>query len=71
MKSDARRRLHKKLSDVEVGQSFQLVNTVMGAAMPKAIVFTKALTSVHGTNAIRKDTNKYVTLREDSLVEIV
>jgi hypothetical protein len=69
MKSEARAILHSKFCDLQVGYRFQMVNTVMGAAMAQGIRFEKIETDANDYNAIRLDTNEKVRIRLDSLIE--
>ncbi len=41
MDSPARKRLQRPFSEVEIGQKFQMVNSVMKAAIPGSQVFRK------------------------------
>lgn len=66
MRSDGRSVLHKNLRDIQNGQVFQLVNSVMGAAFPRSLKLEKVDTD----KARRLDTNEIVTLRLDSVIEL-
>jgi hypothetical protein len=68
MKSDARYSLHKKFEDLPVGQHFQIVNSLMGAALPNSHVFKKV--TLENWNAVRLDNGEAVTVRAGTLVEV-
>ena len=70
MRSDARVKLHKRFDELSVGDHFQMVNTIMGAAVPNAYVLEKVY-PIEGKNAIRQDTGDPVHIFPETLVEIV
>lgn len=70
MRSDARSALHKRFWELPEQTHFQLVNTVVGAALPNSFVLIK-IVPVTGYNAIRLDNGDPVRLKLDSLVEVM
>ncbi len=63
--SEARQRLHIRFMDLPIGSRFQLINSIMGAA-----IFTgKTMTKTSETEAQRED--EIVLPRPDSMVEVV
>lgn len=67
MRSDARKRLHVLFSELEVGDTFQLVNNLMGAALPSADTFKKIESD--DANAINIVTNERHIIRLTQKVE--
>lgn len=66
MKSDARSRLHYQFKNINIGIRFQMVNTIMGAAVPNSLMFRK----VDDSSALRLDNNTTVRMKPDTLVEL-
>lgn len=66
MDSPTRKKIQVTFSQVDIGNTFQLVNTVMGAAMPDGLQLVK--TSL--TKARRCDNGETVEPRLNSLVEV-
>jgi hypothetical protein len=64
MDSPARRRLQKPFSEFKIGQKFQMVNSVMKAAIPGSSIFEK----ISETEARCNDIH---TIRPDWLCEEV
>lgn len=64
MKSDARSHLHKRFETLRDGELFQLVNTLMGAALPRSEWFIKT-----PTGAINRTTGLPVVIRPGTIVE--
>lgn len=69
MDSPARARLRRKFADVPVGTPFQLVNSVMGAAVPGTPVYVK--TGLVDGNARDRATGELVTIRDQQEVELL
>lgn len=70
MDSPARKKLHVKFSELPFDCTFQLVNSVMKAAVPGTPTFVR-IADVSGYNAKYLISEKLVRIRSDAIVEIV
>ena len=70
--SPARKKLHVKFSELPVDSKFQLVNSVMNAAVPGTPTFVKIPeVPLSGYNARYLISGKLVRIRSNAIVEIV
>lgn len=67
--SHARHHLHHKFKDLNVGCKFQIVNSIMGAAMSTSMILIKIVPDPFGKNAMRG--TELFKVRDETPVELI
>ena len=67
IRSDARATYQDRFADLPIGAKFRVVNSVIGAPTPKAVIWSKVTTN----SALCPEVDELIVLRPEVLVEVM